>query len=1061
MPKWNKSGLMKLFDNPDFTEPVVLDPRLKSVDQKPFSSGYIPPSLQGAGTQSLEFEPAQITAGSKTYETPQEALAKDGATGWLGTIYHQIMKDTLDMSLLNSNDVNDYSNDFIINYHSYRAPAPIPIQTYATNVEITHATEAPYETATISLKMNFDFGVNLFAGEDGHPSPGGWILIRKKNVDVEETGQLLNFSIQDSPALFLGTISNIQWGLNTDNAGNVESIITITVSSFIHNIMYGEYRISQFKLEDQPLDGLKRLKSKGEFLSTDEARDIYEKQQYTLQTEGYASNKFIFDYAGEGGWARQFERYRNLVQGLTYNEETGTWGRPAGKQFRVPPAFVLSEMMSDLCYPVLPLSFYAEPLDIRTFLSVHGPEIINGVVPDGLLFRLTEQIPEFMVKALLEGVIYFVKAAALESPFVTEGDDGVNAQAFANLTSFNEKDIDVINTRIVKYQENVGKLSSNIPDTAYEGLRLGDILHLATTNRHVPYSSPLWAAMPHRELKDYNISSFNNIESKSKTIWGLLKGSFQTDEESLEFFPTMIPLTGRDSQAIPKEVSNKNRQQTLENNKRLGYNRTRSSLQYPHPLWAALGGIPTIVYRYKPMHPQLQGDLSKEKINKLIQEQKKYLPGLNAQELEYETMFGQTQESPEFTYDNKRGGRADEYIDNSYGDDLPAFDFSFDAIMTRHDSIENNLGREDAEREFEEALQRGASEALLDNLLRKIIVTIPIIEKDKILSVNWSQDDRLRVNATKTSEVGSSINSNLFRATLNSNYILNVDNALKHGLRVYENSLPLLSADSQRFQYSDAIEKVRDEIRKGVTDIDTLSGIFRDSASQTLQAGAPLYQRTTRHAERSYMLYGDEQKYWSGTITCMNIDSMNLVPGTWLEVQINSSGYVKNDLIGAPFMCYLKGIDHSFDVDSAGNIINTTVLNVDKVSIFGVIPNFPARKDANLERSESFLSEDFIFDTILDLLDNSSQNSNPDVVALGPQGSSAETPEHQAIAKDIDRNWTQRAYSIGNITREQYLEYLESGFPSDAYSELNTSIESAEESAGVSVKQSLKDLIIT
>jgi hypothetical protein len=868
--------------------------------------------------------------------------------------------------------------------------------------------------------------------------------------------------------------------------------------------VYGEYRLTEFDIKDQFGDSLSTLQTQEQPL-TSEARDTLAQyrrdgivaQDVALANEsGYESNKFIINFKT---WEEKFTRWRKLAQGFTYDSDAGVWKKPDGtKTFPTPPGYILSEMMSVMSYPVLPLSFYAEPIDLQTFIAQHSREIIAGTIDvDSFLARLSKGLPEFVLKALLTGVVYFINSAALENPFTTATpeEEGGIPETTARITADEPNYRSVIEgPRYLEFLETVGKLSSNVPQSAYDGLRLGDIIHVVTKWSDVPSSSPLQAAMPQREITDFTDLQFNNIQSKSKTIWGLLKGTFQTDDELIDFYPTLIPLVGKDALAIPKEISEANYQRKLKKSQELGYDRVRSSIFHPHPLWSAIGGIPAVVYRLKPGLPQVNGDISKSRINAIKQYQKSHREGIRYETMQYHPMNELYPDARSYKLsDGSFSNR--EFYENSYGL-IKGYEYSYNAIIKVGGGAEQYLPPRDSEetrlsfirekigaignlgKELKAARETGnrsrASDAIKkarlagEFLKQNAEIRLPLlIESELIIGLSMNQSDSLRVNSTKTALRNSSDSSNLYMATLDSNYILNVDDALKHGLRVYENSLPYFSPRILAKNFQEAVDEVTKQINLGVTNQATLKEVFKDTLVNKKSSG---YITTTKHAERSYMLYGDEQKYFRGTLSCSSLEGKNILPGVWMEFNLKSGGQNPNrghgfanaqiEQVRPPFLAYVLSVTHSLQVDQiTGNVIPTSVIEFERGSIGGMIPNFPTRLDAYLERNNEILSSDAISRGVQEALRRTG-NVQPTPISMSVDGSSEETTQDQATRSYIDTNWTHRAFVLGKITEAQYNEYLTNGYPADTYSQLGDLI-SELESAGEVINNEYKALVVT
>lgn len=959
--------------------------------------------------------------------------------GWIQTILGELQKKAAS-SVENIPRIDDsYQNNFMINYHSYVSPLPIPLQGFVTNAEIIKQVDAPYESFTLSMTCSFDFATALFAGEDGHPSPGGWILVRQKNIptdDIEQVSEMTGFeldprfheNLNSAPALFFGTVSEINWVVGSDENGNFTCEITLTANSFIHNLIHGEFRTSAIVGKDQTKSNL----TPSEYViandpNTDKPVIIKKDTSEKLETiQGSESSRFMLnskDYL-------DFIIQMIMNSSGQFKDEDGVY-KSNEANTKLPNSYILKNMLQYMAYPVLPLSLYAEPMDIETFYDNLIESAQEGLVSfQDRLSTIRGQgftLPDNLIEPFISGLTYILEGAVAENTSyysdltgrtevggvtLPSGDDVGLRTSFDSTYSDGKtplfdsvRAIDVnggkrammnVSLSLQEFLDAFKQTLSIDNEMYYKNLTLGEMIHVASTRDDVPHSTSLYPAMPKYEILDQDIKHIKNLQVKGQTVWGLLKATFQTDPELIEFYPTMIPLTGYHS----RESQFSKVYEKVQGHK-------------PNPLWSLIGGIPTIVYRYKPLHPQLKGEISKEKIDSL----NKFHNKLNRttyvkSQMQYKTIYETNKNL--FSVTNNEGKSESVYIDNSY--------YEKDTSGNVPDA--SSSSEYDENKYYDELTNVARSVDSYTIYGQKDYYRPTLIRKEQIVTMQFNQDDTLRVNGTHTSDPAVESASGLIKYAITPSLVLNKDSAMRHGLRMYENVYPFF--DLQNYN-ADSFEKVVQDVVKLVESGKTIQEAIAESSANGKLNSYPNYAiKAGVCSERSYMLYGDEQKYFRGTLVCKGLSEKVIFPGTWLEVAISPYKEKRNAMDKSErfMLVYCIGVNQGYAVDNeTGMIINTTNVIFERGSIGAVIPNFPTTKSFDLENSRQSLIDRVISDE--EVIRQVSVSRSPMHKELEP----IVLKESDSIDEDVvyvitDTKHINNAYRLGIITKEQRDEYL-------------------------------------
>lgn len=957
-----------------------------------------------------------------------------------------------------------YNNNFIVNYHSHITPMPIPLQGFITNIDITKTTEAPYESCVINLKTSFNFATALFAGDDGHPSPGGWILVRQKAVlnndnswaidegDITGTNgseEIINQAAAidgpTAPAVFFGTISELNYAVTPDENGNFECNITLVANSFIHNLIHGQFRTSAIVGKDQTrsIDNTFEDYTVVDDPNANSPVITPLKEGTPLDTiKGFESNRFMFN---SKEWLNFMTAQIMSSQGKYIDEK----GKFTVDGPRANNTDIMRNMMKFLGYPVLPLSLLAEPTDIEVFYKTFFQTFAEtGTTFDNRLSLFQGlrgiQIPDAFVEVLLKGAVFILNAAVAENDQfkadqTTLGSGIPSADAIGQFTSwdksiqtkgffkrFTGRDATEYNYGSFIVGDSLEEFKQKFRDTFkqrsyYENMSLGDVIHIVGQRDDVPDNVALYPALPKFNIQDQDITHVKNLVSKGQTIWGLLRATFQTDPELIEFYPTMIPLKGYASLGVASYET------ATPLDDRFNY-RSHPSANF----WVQLGGIPAIVYRYKPLHPQLKGEISKEKIDKLNEYHQKLRRSTYLKEkMNYRTV---TESFQQFT-----STYGDEtisiYNDNSYyelrkiGQEFTGigrgdnFGPTYDKVIDRLQSISDLYAKKYGEDGF--VVNLGDP---------KQFYRPELIRKEQIVSMNFRQDDTLRVNATHTSDPAMESSSGLLKYALTPSIVLNTPSAMKHGLRMYENVYPFFDLQTYNADsFEQIVKKIVDLVNGGAS----LSDALKQANSEGSLDSFPSYAiKATSCSERSYMLYGDEQKYFTGVITCKGTMSQEFIPGAWIEIDMAQYRQTRAPIDSNErfLLVYCTGVTKTHSVDQeTGNVIQITDVTFERGSIGAVIPNFPTRKDFNLDdMRQELLGQAITKKVLLDAkgIRRSPQHTQLEPIVMQPTQTPSDT--QKAVRVIRDQKYIDGAFLAGIITQEQRAQYLapdEDGIP--------------------------------
>lgn len=787
---------------------------------------------------------------------------------------------------------DSYANNFIINLHNYNYPVPIPLQMFITSIEISNTKEAPYQSASMTIQLPVSIATSLFSGPDGSPEPGHWIVIRHRPNDPNNSPYDTIFGDKSGQSLdnlqFIGTISNISYDISVGNNGNSVCSISILANSFIHNLMYAEYKVKPANMVDQ---------------------------EYS-EIVGDEDEMIVGDNSSSSSYMISWPDWYALIQ----KESLGASGKV---NLRNSLRFITDA----LAYPSLPVSIHLEPMDLASFLNTI---VDSNYSLEEIVGRLALKVNAETLKILLRGVLSVYEVIAIDSPVINYKDVRTNLASLYAKATGTEGDNSIFGPDTNDSTEEIEQIKTFLTESDLDGynevIKISSIVHIATTRDHIPPSHPMWGCMPHEDIPFVDINRIKNVNMETTTVWDLMRGTFQTDSNIIEFFPTILTVSSRDLAYY--------KQQNIEITNIHRY----------------LGGIPTLILRMKPMHPLL-GKYGISKNN--IDSAKRY----------GRTALGRQQTRPDLAYltasekmkDAQNGRKLSEYKDCSYGEKLPYY-VSPTISSTNPDYV-------------------------------RAVSLPPQIHYTEIIRMSYNLNDRARINSVKVINPQTKNMGSKLRYAIDGEAIQNVPSATRHGLRSYDPIWPY-----NEFRSSPTSKPEVDE--------------------------APNYKLLNTHlSERCYLIMGDDQKYFSGTLIAISLIDKGITPGQWVEVFLESDvGFDRS--IYKSMLIYVNSITYDYDVNqSTGNISMRTIIDFNRGSIGAQIPSFPYFKGPHIKTGESDAVDSYNFDDY----DFDDEGDAIDARGTPPVGTEkVRLPEIEPIVKQETVNeQVLRQYVIGKINNGQ------------------------------------------
>lgn len=512
-----------------------------------------------------------------------------------------------------------YLNNLSINLHSHNLPFPVPLSTYIQNMNWGNTTDDPFSTCNMTLAMSLADATLLFTDEHGKMSPGQYIFISSKPGHIGKLTRTTESS-QDLPfaeGMFLGYITDIQYGLNTDDQGNIIHTVSIQASSWIHCLQMGQYYISPVDIHDQnvPQAGTRGNPSPRPGPDTIDP-ELPGSSPFAMSMSDWTKILDIISAvaAGEEPTITDIEQFNpeDISSPIITTEFRETISKLGLRADLSGSMYMLIKMLS---YPLLPASLKYEPFDINSWISLFYTHETNM---DDLLILFRKSMSDEEFKRQAQWWAQFMRnvgyGATINSP----------SEYLNNLAEFLFEDI----TEAQEFEQAATTGTLNLAPT-----RLGDIIRVATAREDLPASCALRDTLPVAPLDVDNLGAIKSANTVSTTIWSLIEGTFDFDEEMYELYPVLVPI----------------RQSDLEPN-----GTDWALLDYLHPLHRNMRCIPYIIYRQKPMFPGSKIsneylDFHSTELNRDYFPQKFYRP---LQYTTYSEQSGRNQESPNIMFAN-------------------------------------------------------------------------------------------------------------------------------------------------------------------------------------------------------------------------------------------------------------------------------------------------------------------------------------------------------------------------------------------------------------------------
>ena len=299
-----------------------------------------------------------------------------------------------------------------------------------------------------------------------------------------------------------------------------------------------------------------------------------------------------------------------------------------------------------------------------------------------------------------------------------------------------------------------------------------------------------------------------------------------------------------------------------------------------------LGAVPTIIFRLKPLDPDLR--ITNKEINAIYQ--KANQRRLNALKDLKGTGFNPS--IPAYFYD--------ELKDKTYSEQLSA------AV-----GVGINLNQ--------------------DSCFSK---NLPYIEIDELIDFQVTQIEDKRINAVYVESDVVTVNAGSASVSFNTSPILDDRDIIINGLRLYKTEFPFNVNSKQLVQ-----------INEGLTE-----------KTEQVQLTENTFKLPSAIAERVYALYGRNSEKVEGTFTFKGHEFLDILCGSWLCLRANRNnlhqGLNLNSLILQfqgnsdliDFYCYVNKVSCQFAIDDAGNMIKLTTVTFERGK-WGTlnIPQFPTK----------------------------------------------------------------------------------------------------------------------
>lgn len=530
-----------------------------------------------------------------------------------------VVKRTAEEALKRVSSFGDLHHHHDIYIFNHAIPVPIPITYFITDYNISETKRFPYTSGRIQLKLPYDLFKSIFTSTTGacsQPDTGSYIAFYKRKLDTADQNGMRNFTGTkenlteiglDMQCEHLGIVSGLSFNMAADQTtGQVITEATIVFSSFIHQIIEGQYRTTLFSIQDVEVDN---RDYKGQYTID---KDYYEVPG--SQTYYYRLNQY-FQFVSE-----EIRAALGLPQAPPTKPKQSTPKASLPDWLRAPPettratAAPVRESIGDSMqrflhafgYPLVPPSLTLMPLDYIAYAYSVMRGGVTNVVESFQRF-IAQGVPKEQVELLMRGTATALREYAKKTTdlYDINRDEVTEARQLDEIAAFDPSDVDLLdlpNAKVADAAERQRRWDAFIKEKASLSLRVGDIVKVASCKKDVPPTS-CWREMLPAEapfFKDFN--RIRTLKSKSKSIFGLLYSTFVPNEELFEIFPVLMPLSLDD----------------------IDPSRSQENYQVG-PIHARLGVVPTLIYRMKPLVPGFT--ITENMINQSLERQSRYQTG--------------------------------------------------------------------------------------------------------------------------------------------------------------------------------------------------------------------------------------------------------------------------------------------------------------------------------------------------------------------------------------------------------------------------------------------------
>lgn len=297
-------------------------------------------------------------------------------------------------------------------------------------------------------------------------------------------------------------------------------------------------------------------------------------------------------------------------------------------------------------------------------------------------------------------------------------------------------------------------------------LTLGAVVNVATEQQHLPRQSSYRQMLPLVARYSSTVDRFKTTISGKGTPWDLIRGTFQVDPNLIECFPVIIPFNNRQELKEAINALNQSKKDTA-SNQFLIDGTTQPSFQpflYDEAIYKfyeKLGGIPTIIYRLKPLQPN--GQISRDNIN-LINN----IAEVNAERIENSTYSEKLVLNEDLTI---------KYLNIETKGDFNVDKFGKNKIKVTDSQKEVNLGK------------FGFRDKLNLNKDAPFSKLLPTLCFDELSSFDATQSESDRINGLYIENPAIRQKSNQ-TIGLFADPIINIRDASTQGFRFYESDYP-------------------------------------------------------------------------------------------------------------------------------------------------------------------------------------------------------------------------------------------------------------------------------